>query len=596
MVGKYRDPKTNKFISEKEAIERGIAPIVPVTFVESIENWAGEQAKEQGISKEEVVKNLLSKEFMIVEFDESTGQANLKFYQEGTDTPVDKMTDEQLLTSYKDLRENFAPVSAGIEYHKAFLCGSGFNVIVDDPSNKHQLQMRNEINLMCSKVYFDYYRKGLDRILWILSDDLLTFGAIGSEIVYEESVIFGDYAESLADGKWRVKLVQEIKNAEWKALKGISRLKIIDDAKSRLTPHINEEYELTYWGLDEKVVTESVTEEIARKVGKPINQTKKDIGIKLLPWQVLWLSWNTRGTSLKGESIIRPVLDIAITVRKILKAVGTGFERWADRKYFFVCGSEKRPWNKQAIQNFIQYLGLMIKNKWTGLPVPQGFDVKEIGGQVFEGTNILNYLIGLICAGMNYPRDFLEAGRTQASDKSWLAWQVKYGANQRQLRRDIEQQLFQKHLWCKVGKTYKEPKQGVSPDAREIVDIYIPKLIWRAEGRWQQAEELKTLQGWLNVANPIGAEFKLAIEKRGAEIMGFGEIEFPTFQDIRREMKQWQRQQEIAIQEKESKLSQRQEKGVSKKLVPTGTQKKAPPPVGGTRQPATIKPAQKVEA
>ena len=88
---------------------------------------------------------------------------------------------------------------------------------------------------------------------------------------------------------------------------------------------------------------------------------------------------------------------------------------------------------------------------------------------------------------------------------------------------------------------------------------------------------------------------KLAIEKRAAEILGFGEIEFPSFQDVRREMKQWQRQNEIALAEKEAKLKTRQEQGVSKKLAPTGTEKKAPPPVGGTRKPATIKPAQKVE-
>jgi len=580
-----QDPKTGKFVKS------------PVSFNESIEKWAKSQAKEQGISEDEVVKNLLSKEFMIVEFDESTGTANLKLYQDDSkDVAIEKMDGEALYNLYRDLRENFAPVSAGIEYHKAFLCGSGFNVIVDDPSDKHKLAMKDEINLLSSKVYFDYYRKGLDRILWILSDDLLTFGGIASEIIYEKQITFEDFAEKQSVGGWKVRLVQDVKTSEWKTLKGIMRLKTIDKAILRLTPHINpDDLEIIYWGLDEKV-KESVTDEIKKAVGRKGGKTsEEEMGTKLLPWQTLWLSWNTRGTSLKGESIIRPVLDLAIMVKKILAAVGKGFEHWADRKYFFVCGSEKRPWNKQAIHNFIQYLGLMIKNKWTGLPVPQGFDVKEIGGTVFEGTNIINYLIGLICSGMNYPRDFLEYGRTRAGDKAWLAWQVKYGSNQRQLRRDVEHQLFQKHLWARLGKTYKVAKQGVQEADRETADIYIPKIIWHAEGRWQQAEELKTLQGWLNVANPIGAEFKLAIEKRAAEILGFGEIEFPSFQEVRREMKQWQRQNEIALAEKEAKLKTRQEQGVSKKLAPTGTEKKAPPPAGGTRKPATIKPAQKVE-
>jgi len=589
---RYQDPETKKFISKEEAEKRGIKPLSSLPIADFEENCKA-IAKKEGITEQEAAERILNQPYMIIEFDESMGTANLRFYQEARDTPVEKMTDDELYEQYKYLRENFPPVSAGIEYHKAFLCGSGLNVIVDDPSDKHKIDMRDRINLFNSKIYFDYYRKGLDRILWILSDDVLTFGVAASEILYETPINFEDFAEQFDDDSWKVRLVQEVKISEWKALKGILRLKVIEKAKSRLTPHVNQDGEIIYWGFDEKVSEETVSEEIAKKVGR-VKKTQ-DTGIKLLPWQVFWLSWNTRGTNLKGESIIRPVLEIALQVKKILKAVGLGFDRWADRKYFFVCGSEKRPWNKQAIHNFIQYLGLMIKNKWTGLPVPQGFDVKEIGGTVFEGTDIINYLIGLICSGMNYPRDFLEYGRTRAGDKAWLAWQVKYGANQRQLRRDIEHQLFQKHLWCQIGKTYKEAKQGVSPEDRETKDIYVPKIVWNAEGRWQMAEELKTLQGWLNVANPIGAEMKLAIEKRASEILGFGEIEFPSFQDIRREMKQWARQQEIALQEKEVRLQKRQEKGVSRKPAPTGQQKKAPPPTGGTRKPATVKPAQKVE-
>ena len=247
-------------------------------------------------------------------------------------------------------------------------------------------------------------------------------------------------------------------------------------------------------------------------------------------------------------------------VRKILKALGIGFERWADRKYFFICGTDKRPWNKQAIKNFLHYLGLMIKNKWTGVPVPQGFDVKEIGGDIFEGTDLLNYLISLICAGMNYPRDFLEYGRASSGEKSWLAWQVKYGSNQRQLRRDIEHQLFQKNIWCKYGRTYRKPVQHVEPRNRPKLDVYIPKIIWNAEGRWQRKEEMETLQKWLNVANPIGPEFKLSIEMRAAELLGFGEIEFPSFKEIRREMKRMAIQEELLMKKQlEGQLQKRQD-------------------------------------
>jgi len=237
----------------------------------------------------------------------------------------------------------------------------------------------------------------------------------------------------------------------------------------------------------------------------------------------------------------------------------------------------------------------MIKNNWTGIPVPQGFDVKEIGGEVFQGRDILDHFISMIAAGMNYPRDFLEFGRTRAGDKAWLAWQVKYGSAQRQVRRAIEQQLIEKHLWCKVGKIYRVPKQGVEPKNREKRPIYVPKIRWKAEGRWQQKEELESLQGWLNVANPVGPEFKLGIEKRAADILGLGEIEFPTFAELRRELKAQAKMMEEQMKKgpktKEDQLKARQEGGVSKQKAETGvpSKKGQSKKMGGTRQAKLIK-------
>jgi hypothetical protein len=590
---RFKDPESGKFISQSEAERRGIQPSIGLNFGESFEQYVNEVAQNENMKPQEVAENILSQEFMIVSFDEATGKASLQFYNDGSaQKAVDAQmkTPEGLAALYKDLRENFAPIAAGVEYHKTFLVGSGFEVITDDPSDKHKLEMRDEIRNFSSKVYFDYYRRGLDKILYILADDLLTYGAIGAEIIYEKDFDFEDFqVQDESSNKMRVQLVQEVTSSQWRKLKGISRLKILDRAYSRLTPVLDEEsIEFLYWKLDNKK-GESFADSMKREAGLLPNKAndEEDV-IKLLPWQVFYIAWNTRGSSLEGQSIIRPVLTLATQVRAILKAVGKGFERWADRKFFFVCGNDKRPWNKQAIANFMKYLSMMIKNKWTGLPVPQGFDVKEIGGDVFEGTDILNYLIGLICAGMNYPRDFLEYGRTNAGDKAWLAWQVKYGSNQRQLRRDIELQLFQKHLWCKFGKTYKVPKQGTPEKKREKADIYIPKIVWHAEGRWQKAEELKSLISTLNVANPIGPELKLAVEMKLAELMGFGEIEFPSFGDIRREMKRQQKLEETMMEE-ELKLKKRQMAGVSKRIAPTGQNQKSPPPVGSTRNPKTLK-------
>lgn len=577
-----QDPKTGKFIKKE-----------PLTFNESFEKYLGEEAKVRGCTPQEVASDLFSREFALIEFDEAKGEASMTMYAGTKEVAIKDMKPEDLMKEYKDLRENFAPVSAGIEYHKTFLCGSGFDVISNDPRDKHKVEMRDEIQKLCRNVHMDYYRQGLDKLSFILADDVLTFGMAAAEIIYKKVINFEDFADpktiAMPDGTkkkvWETRMPTQ---GEWKSFKGIDRLKIIEDANSRLQEYIDPKtFETKYWTLDAKV-RKTLSEEIAEKVGV----TKKNKGSLFHPFEIFWLSWNTRGTKLKGESIIRPALEIARLVRRIQKAIGKGFDRWADRKYFFVCGTEKRPWNKNAQRRFVKYLELMIKNHWSGVPVPAGFDVKDIGGQVFEGTNILNHLINMICAAMNYPRDFLEQGKTRSGDKAWLAWQVKYGSNQRMYRRDIENQLFQKHLWCKFGFTYRVPKQNVDKKDQEKRDIYIPKIMWKAEGRWQKAEETKSLQGWLNVANPIGPEFKLAVEKRGAEILGFGSIQFPSHAELRKQIKMEAKLQELQIKkmmEGDDKLAKRQDKGVSKKLAPTGQDKKPPPKAGGSRKPAVVK-------
>ena len=600
---KFRDPDTKKYISADEAQRRSIKPEASgLTFNESFESFIKEQAKNSGQSEIEVADDLFSREFMLVEFDEATGDASMKMYAGSKEVPIQDMKPEALMKEYSDLRENFAPVSAGIEYHKTFLCGSGFDIIANDPRDKHKMEMLDVIQKFCRDIHMDYYREGLDKLIYILADDILTYGMAAAEIIYKKDINFEDFADpntiTLSSGTkkkvWETRMPTQ---KEWKSFKGIDRLKIIEDANSRLIPYVDPKtFETKYWTLDAKG-KKTVSDQIAEMAGV----TKKGEGTLFHPFEIFWLSWNTRDTKLKGESIIRPALEIARLVRKIQKAIGKGFERWADKKYFFICGTEKRPWNKNAQRRFVTYLSLMIKNQWTGVPVPAGFDVKAIGGEVFEGTNILNHLINMICAAMNYPKDFLEQGRTQAGDKAWLAWQVKYGSNQRMYRRDIENQLFEKHLWCKFGFTYRVPKQNVEKKDREKRDIYVPKILWKAEGRWQKAEETKSLQGWLNVANPIGPEFKLGIEKRGAQILGFSNIEFPSHAELRKQIKLEAKIRELQLKkmmekdvegdkpEEKGNLEKRQDAGVSKTLAPTGKEKKAPPKAGGTRQPKTIK-------
>jgi hypothetical protein len=195
------------------------------------------------------------------------------------------------------------------------------------------------------------------------------------------------------------------------------------------------------------------------------------------------------------------------------------------------CGTERRPWNKVYRQEFLKAMEKMIANNWVGTPVPWGFDIKEIGGEasIFDGKNILDHLISMIAAGMQYPLDFLESGRTQASDKSWLAWTVRYGRSQNQIRRAMEHQLFETHLRCKFGSTVKESRKG--PNQKDL-PIYIPKLQWKAEGQWLKDAKMKTLTGLLNVANPIDYPLKIPIQKEMGATLGIGEIDWTEIEDL----------------------------------------------------------------
>lgn len=509
-----------------------------INFVEDFERFLETQEKKTGKSEHKLMEDILSSHVALIEFDETLGKASLVFENwKGVSIGEPLKIDQKTLKDFRDLRDNFAPVSAGIEWHKDFTSGGGFLIQIDDPKDAHQKEMRNEVKRFCTTVFQDQYVIGLDAILDVMMDMALTDGCAAAEIVYEKEVDFNEYLDEATpveeivglDGK-KIKVLKPkvMTDALWKGLGGITRLKIIEDSYTRLIPYRHPiSGEVLYWTLDEKTQTPNAGltyEEI-------VNREKKKVIIKFHPWEIFWLSWNKHGTNLKGLSLIQPVYHIAKMAQTIQTSVGKGYNRWANKKYFFVAGTERRPWNKVYRQEFLKAVEKMIANNWVGTPVPWGFDIKEIGGEqsIFDGKNILDHLISMIAAGMQYPLDFLESGRTQASDKSWLAWTVRYGRSQNQVRRALEHQIFERHLWCKFGSTVKETRKG--PNQKDL-PIYIPKLQWKAEGQWLKDAKMKTLTGLLNVANPIDFPLKIPIQKEMGATLGIGEIDWTEIEEL----------------------------------------------------------------
>jgi len=372
------------------------------------------------------------------------------------------------INQYRELATKFFATYAGKEWARAFIGGGGFQVIVDDPENKIMIRNRNEVNRLNADVYQDYYTRGLDKITSIMLSPALVDGASAAEIVYETEMKVDDYITLTTERDETNKQIlvkAEKGDIKWTKHKGIERLKIIEDAIFRLTPKRDPtSYEIMFWVVDEEE-----------------NQSPEQ-WIKLLPEQVFWLSPNREGHELIGPSIMASVASIAYLLDGILSAIGINFQRWGNKRYFFIMGTPERPWSPPAVKSFLTDTKTMVDKNKMGIPVPAGFDYKSIGGEIFEGTDVINYFFSAIATGMLFPRDFMETGRTQASDKNWRAWLVRIGRLQRQVKRDIEQQLWEPHLWCKYGKTYRIPKKGTPIEKQEQPKQYVPKPVGKQRG------------------------------------------------------------------------------------------------------------------
>lgn len=489
------------------------------------------EARTEDIPVDKVIENMLSDGFFMTFFDVGESVVKLKYIDpwSGVQTHMDEVGEDgeetpANLAVYRRLREEFPPVTAGVDYSKSFTSGSGFDVKIDDPTDQHQQMTRDTINTLNREIFMDDLTIGLKTILDIVIDDTFTDGVGAAEIVYdnwdEEGMKFIDWATPTPNPekgspKWTPKVMED---SDWKKLGGVKQLKIIANSYTRLKPYRDPKtWQILYFTVDE---------------GK--EQEEGDV-VKLLPWQVLWLSWNRRRSSLKGISMIRPVVKTALLLESIMTNLGVSFSRWADKKYFFILGDARsgRSWAPENIRNFLNDFGEMAKNNKSGIPVPAGFDVKTIGGEVYDGGAIIGNLISMICGGMKYPRTFLEQGKTQEGDKAWMAWLVAYGRYQSQLKESIQHQLWKRHLYCKYGMKRTIPKQGVPSEKQEIENIYVPRMEWSSEGRWHRETKLTMLKDWLNTANPVTPIFKIGIEEDAAITLGYTEL---IFEDVRKEV------------------------------------------------------------
>lgn len=498
-----------------------------------------EMAEKSGMTEKQYIeKHFLADGFAIYiqesEKSDSSGTVKLKYVNSWSaeSKPAD-------IKEFRRLRENSPTISRAVDFVKDFLLGSGPSVKIDDPSNKSQVEYKEEIEQLLENIRQDRYTQGLSLILEVMVEEALVTGSSAAEIVYETNVNFMDYAtESIViDEEGHRTYQYETKEPEWKTseLGGITRLKLIDSAIQRLKLYRKENWEASFWSVDEETPdTPETLSQIAMSGAKKNNKKKKEKKelnevVKLHPWQVFWLSINRRSWSEKSKSIIEPVAGLAQILEKIEQAIGEGLYRAGNKKYFIVTGSEKRQWGDTLILNVMKKINEIgaDPNK-VAIPVPSGFDIKEMGGQVFEGTEIVDHFVTMIADGMNLPKEVLTGVKGGQTERPWQASMVNQRRRQIILQNAIETQLFTPHIWCKFG------KEKTKQSGRSTKPTPIPKVKWLHEDRMSVQEHLDMIYKILNVANPISQILKLEAEKDYANIMGY-EINFPTPEQVKKE-------------------------------------------------------------
>ena len=508
-------------------------PFFPIS---DLETYVRKEVERTGKSKEVIIEETFHDGWLSVsETDEGFKVDTSQLFK--GDPPKDP------LSECRRLRKEFGPISAAVDYVKDIILGGGIDVFIKEPKDEHQKKLKEELLEWMRLVYQDNYTRKFSEIANILVDEALTVGFAAAEIVYaikpKNNSFFDDYTKPITQsimtkqGEKFVKqdvVTYDITEPDWKDLQGISRLKILRDAINRLKLYRTPSWEANYLTLDEPNQTPQNMPVESQIVAQSLNKTAQINQGKpsaiLLPWQVFSLALNRREWDEKGVSIILPALSTVQLLEKIMKAVGEGIHRAGNKKYFIVCGTEKRPWSPVHIRNLLSQLKEASEKSWSTIPVPSGFDIKEAGGEVFEAQNAVDYFLRIIAGSLHISPsvlgvDFKEIVKSDVPHYTYRRMQDAF-------RTAIETQVFRLHIWAKFGA--KRGKQGGHEDPQ-----YIPEARIKSEALLSEQAKLAMHIQILNVANPVRPEVKLEVERDIAALMGW-DILLPTQEEYKTEM------------------------------------------------------------
>lgn len=515
-------------------------------LMRSFDEYLKAEMKRTGLTAGQVIEETFGCGF--VRYTEETkGQTPISAWT-GVSIPTEK---DKRLAEFRKLRKEFAPVSQCVDYLKTVILGSGLDVQIADPKNETQKEIKEVTENFIEQVRQDIYMKGLFRLTDVLVDEALQVGSAAAEIVYEANPTFDEYKENQNPRMEEISVIEKNKSVkkeillidpsepQWndeviekgkdkgeirKGLGGIVRLKIIRDAINRLILYRNPKtWEAMYWTLDE--VTPQTLEEQVR--GKKRRKTQV---IRYLPWQMFWLTLNLRNWDINGESVIGPVYSIAKALQRILESVTEGIYRAGNKKYFIITGTEKRPWSSPYIRDVMSQIKEMGEKSWTTVPVPAGFDIKDIGGEVFEAQDIINILLTLIAHGMNCPKEVVGLASRGSGERQLTNSHIEIERMGTNFKNAVEDQLFARNVWCHYGKI--KMKQS----GRSFETVFVPQLKVGTQGLMSPIGRLEVCIKLMNLANPLDPRGKYRAEREIYNIMGWDDVPLPTMEEIEAEL------------------------------------------------------------
>src|SRR3972149_5911144 len=148
-------------IGWKKKEEPKIGPTIPTEVQGDFNQYMEDMKKTTGKSDIDILKDTFQNPWLTLSVEETGGNLRLAIDASqimGKDKKEE--TKDPILECIR-LRNNFAPVSSCVEFIKQQLIGGGIDVVINNPKNKIETDIKDDLFKLIGDVYQDVYTIGV---------------------------------------------------------------------------------------------------------------------------------------------------------------------------------------------------------------------------------------------------------------------------------------------------------------------------------------------------------------------------------------------------------------------------------------------------